>query len=91
VRNLAFEVSQYGIRVNAVCPGVMLIPSMLERMRSAPAGGASTATLEFGLGRVPLARGCLPEEVANVVAFLASDAATYVQGAAYSVGGGMEN
>jgi len=90
VRNLVFEVSRYGIRVNAVCPGIMLLPQMLERVRSSPEGAAETFTLEYALGRVPLGRGGLPEEVANVVAFLASDAASYVQGAAYSVGGGMD-
>lgn len=89
VRNIVHEVSQYGIRVNAVCPGIMLVDHMHERVRSSPPGGPATATLEFALDRVPMERGCLPEEVANVVGFLASDAASYVQGAAYSVGGGQ--
>jgi|SRR5271167_294676 len=90
VRNLVFEVSRYGIRVNAVCPGIMLTQPLLDRARSSPEGGEDTFTLEFALGRVPLGRGGTPEEVANLVAFLVSDAASYIQGAAYSVGGGMD-
>lgn len=90
VRNLAFEVSRSGIRINAICPGIMLIPQMLDRVRSAPPGGFETRTLEHAFERVLLERGSLPEEVANAVAFIASDAASYVQGTAWSVGGGQE-
>ena len=42
------------------------------------------------LGLLPLARFGKPEEVAQVVAFLASSASSYVTGAQYTVGGGME-
>jgi NAD(P)-dependent dehydrogenase (short-subunit alcohol dehydrogenase family) len=89
-RNLAFEVSRHGIRINCVCPGIMLVPEMAEALSALPADDPSLAPFEFSLRRLPLGRGCLPEEVANVVAFLASDAASYVQGAAYSVGGGLD-
>ena len=41
------------------------------------------------MDRVTLGRASLPEEVANVVAFLASEAGSYVHGTAVSVGGGM--
>lgn len=89
VRQLAHEVSRHGIRINAVCPGIMLVPEMMERVSNSPDGGPETFTLEFSIERVPLGRGGTLEEVANVVAFLSSDAASYVQGEAYSVGGGM--
>jgi 3-oxoacyl-[acyl-carrier protein] reductase len=89
-KNLAFEISTYGIRVNCVCPGIMLVPAMAEMLKPIPADDPILAPFEFSLRRVPLSRGCLPEEVANVVAFVASDAASYVQGAAYSAGGGLE-
>jgi 3-oxoacyl-[acyl-carrier protein] reductase len=42
------------------------------------------------LSQVPMARFGKPEEVAQVIAFLASPAASYVNGAQYSVGGGIE-
>jgi 3-oxoacyl-[acyl-carrier protein] reductase len=89
-RNLAFDVSKYGIRVNCVCPGIMLLPVMEAGLAALEHDDPAVSVFEFALDRVPLGRGCLPEEVANVVAFLAGDAASYVQGAAYSVGGGLE-
>lgn len=89
-KSLAFEVSKYGIRVNCVCPGIMLMPEMVEMLKVIPEDDVALAPFYHSLHRVALGRGCLPEEVANVAAFLASDAASYVQGAAYSVGGGLE-
>jgi 3-oxoacyl-[acyl-carrier protein] reductase len=89
-KSFAFEVSKYGIRVNCVCPGIMLVPELVEMLKAVPEGDPMLAPFHHSLHRVPLGRGCLPEEVANVAAFLASDAASYVQGAAYSVGGGLE-
>jgi 3-oxoacyl-[acyl-carrier protein] reductase len=89
-RNLALDVSKYGIRVNSVCPGIMLTSMMAEALADLPADDPMVAPIEFAIDRVPLDRGCLPEEVANAVAFLASDAASYIQGAAISVGGGLD-
>ena len=80
-QQLAVEWAPHGIRVNAVCPGVIDTP-MLRMMDDREAG---EAYLRSG---VPLQRLGTPHEVASCVAFLASDQASYVTGAALTVDGG---
>jgi NAD(P)-dependent dehydrogenase (short-subunit alcohol dehydrogenase family) len=80
-QQLAVEWAPHGIRVNAVCPGVIDTP-MLRMMDDREAG---EAYLHSG---VPLRRLGTPHEVAACVAFLASDRASYVTGAALPVDGG---
>lgn len=80
-RQLAVEWAPFGIRVNAVCPGVIRTP-MLRLMDDPEAGRG------YLDARVPLRRLGEPEEVAAVVAFLASEEASYVTGAFLVVDGG---
>jgi 3-oxoacyl-[acyl-carrier protein] reductase len=75
---LALEVATRGITVNAVAPGIIGTPMT--------AGLFDAAAIE---SLVPMNRLGLPEEVASVVAFLASDAASYVTSQVISVSGGM--
>ena len=75
---LALEVATRGITVNAVAPGIIATP-----MTAALFDAAAIERL------VPLNRAGLPEEVASVVAFLASDEASYVTAQIISVSGGM--
>jgi NAD(P)-dependent dehydrogenase (short-subunit alcohol dehydrogenase family) len=74
---LAREVAAEGVRVNAVSPG----PIITEMHRP--------GKLEVGAKRAPMQRAGTPEEVAEAVMFLASDAASYVTGANLSVAGGL--
>ncbi|RZI43128.1 3-oxoacyl-[acyl-carrier-protein] reductase [Herbaspirillum sp. HC18] len=76
----ARELGKHGIRVNAVCPGFIettILKSMPEKV---------IRSLEE---RVPLGRLGKPEEIANTFAFLASDEASYINGAVIEVCGGM--
>jgi NAD(P)-dependent dehydrogenase (short-subunit alcohol dehydrogenase family) len=88
-RAWAQELGPEGIRVNAVSPGPIATP-----MFSAEKLGISPGDLErlggWVLGQVPMNRFGKPEEVAQVIAFLASPASSYVTGAEYTVGGGIE-
>jgi NAD(P)-dependent dehydrogenase (short-subunit alcohol dehydrogenase family) len=80
-RQMAVEWAAHGIRVNAVCPGVIDTPML--RLMDDPAAGQ--AYLETG---VPLRRLGAPGEVAAVIVFLASQDASYLTDAAVVVDGG---
>ena len=81
-KQLALDFGPLGIRVNAVAPGVIRT-AMTESYFEDPARAAALAA-EYPLGRVGE-----PEDVAEVVLFLASDAARYVTGAVVPVDGGF--
>ncbi len=81
-RQLAVELAPYGIRVNAVCPG--LIDTPMLRIMDDPVIG-----LRYLDEMVPLRRLGRPEEVAALIAFLSSDEAGYVTGVAVPIDGGV--
>jgi meso-butanediol dehydrogenase / (S,S)-butanediol dehydrogenase / diacetyl reductase len=83
-RALALDHATDGIRVNAVCPGEVNTP-MLASERSGPVTPEILAALA---STVPMQRLAEPEEIARVVAFLASDAASYMTGSMVSVDAG---
>jgi len=74
------ELGKFNIRVNAVCPGFILT-EMVQKMPKNILDGLAEKT--------PLKRMGVPEDVANVYCWLASDEAAYIHGAAISVDGGM--
>ena len=85
-KSVAMECSNTRVRVNCVCPGLIQ-----SRMLSSIIDGRSPGTRadsEKILERIPARRLGGAAEVAAVVAFLASDAASYVSGSAYTVDGG---
>jgi NAD(P)-dependent dehydrogenase (short-subunit alcohol dehydrogenase family) len=85
-RQLAVELAPVGIRVNAVAPGAVATPLLLDFVEEQddPAGMRAAIEAEHPLGRFASA-----EEVASAIVFLASDEAAFVTGAVLSVDGGF--
>ena len=83
-KSAALEYAARGIRINAVCPGLIWTP-MADQMVAAGQGEA-LKTMEKS---IPMARVGRPEEIADAVLWLCSDAASYVTGQSISVDGGF--
>ena len=81
-KTMALELAQDNIRVNAVAPGA-IATEMNEELKE------DKAELNNVLRRIPLQRIGSPEDIANMVEFLASDKASYVTGSTFFVDGGM--
>ena len=79
-KTLAKELGQHGVNVNCVSPGVIGTPRVRQ---------SAGDVLQTWLGNIPLGRLGEPEEVAQVVLFLASDEASYITGENIVVAGGM--
>jgi len=82
-RSAALQYRDKGIRINAVCPGMIMTP-MIERAFAIP------GVEDWFRSKVP-GRGGNPDEVAQAVTWLCSDAASYVNGVALPVDGGLSS
>jgi NAD(P)-dependent dehydrogenase (short-subunit alcohol dehydrogenase family) len=76
---LALETAQYGINVNAILPGYIHSPSVFGLRGSMENGDAEKAMREFGY-KIPMGRQGNPEDIGNLVLFLASDESNYLTG-----------
>lgn len=84
VRGLAVELAPSGVRVNGVAPGYIRTAQALSKEHSLGPDGLEKAS-EF----IPMGRVGEPEDIADVIAFLASDAARYLTGQVVTVDGGL--
>ena len=85
---LAREMAPHGIRVNAICPGIVVDTAMRAAVEAQQRqyGLPQTAERER---QIPLGRVSTPQDVAQVAAFLASDEAAYMTGEAINLSGGL--
>jgi 3-oxoacyl-(acyl-carrier-protein) reductase len=79
-KTTARELARYNVTVNSICPG--FIDTDMTR-------GVPQKVWDLMISKIPMGYAGKPEEVANLVAFLSSDAAGYITGEVINVGGGM--
>lgn len=85
-RSLALDFGKYQVRVNAICPGWVRTQLVDEWLELQPEGKAAEQRV---LDQQPLGRMATPMEIANFVAFVASDEASFMTGAALLIDGGL--
>lgn len=90
-KTLSNELAEYGILVNAVCPGWTLTRRVEELAKSiaTTTGKTYEAAIAEWANSIPLNRLAKPEEIANLVVFLASEKASYITGAVIQADGGF--
>jgi len=91
-RSLAQEVAQFGITVNAILPGDVdtALKQWGLQLEAMVSGQPYEQVLAAAVDKVPLGRFATPGDVADLVAFLASDGAAFITGQAYNLTGGRE-
>jgi len=87
-RSVAAEAGPKGVRINSVNPGP-IASRMMASLEDGLTGGAGAAARSAFEALIPLGRYGTPEEVAALVAFLASEDARYINGAVMTLDGGF--
>ena len=90
-KSLSFELAKDGIRVNNVLPGAIMTDRQREMLalQSARSGKSVEEIVRMRESAIPLGRFGDPEDLGNMIAFLASERARYVTGATVQVDGGL--
>jgi len=83
MRLLELEVARERIRINALCPGPVATPLLMDLFAKDPERAARR------LVHIPMGRFAEPEEIAGAVAFLASDDASFITASTFVVDGGI--
>ena len=89
-KNVALEYGQFGITANAIAPGAILTPMVAEAFKQINPADPKSAETEYAKAN-PTKRLGLPHEVAEVVCFLMSESASYVNGQVIAIDGGQSN
>jgi len=93
-QSVALELAEFGVRVNAICPGNLLDSPLwvnsLYKQYARNRGISEEEVRQYYINQVPMKRGCTYEDVCNVLVFLASDQSSYMTGQALNVTGGQE-
>lgn len=93
-QSLALELAEFGIRVNAICPGNMLDSPLwvdsLFKQYARTRGMTEEDVRQYYVDQVPLKRGCTYDDVCSLLVFLASAQSSYMTGQAINVTGGQE-
>jgi NAD(P)-dependent dehydrogenase (short-subunit alcohol dehydrogenase family) len=91
-QSMAQEVADFGITVNAVLPGDVdtALKQWGLQLEAMVTGLSYEEVMSAAVAKVPLGRFAVPEDVADLVAFLASDEASFITGQAYKLTGGRE-
>ena len=96
-QSIALDLAEFGVRVNAICPGNLLDsplwndgPNSLFKQYARKWNITEDEVRKKYVDQVPMKRGCTYDDVCNVVVFLASDQASYMTGQAINVTGGQE-
>ena len=93
-QSIALDLAESGVRVNSICPGNMLDSPLwvnsLYAQYAKKLGITEEEVRQRYIDQVPMKRGCTYDDVANVLVFLASDAASYMTGQGINVTGGQE-
>ena len=89
-RTAGYELAAHNIRVNAICPGVV-DTRMMRSIESESVPDDPQAYVEAISQRVPMGRYGTPDEIVALVAFLASEEASYITGSTHVIDGGLQS
>lgn len=87
-KNVALELAQHKIWVNAIAPGGIATPGVAKMQGPAQPGVDTKASMDAFMAKIPMLRMGEPDEIGKVVLFLASDMASYMTGSQIVVDGG---